>query len=129
MKLNTLFSLVVAGSLALSSAASAASAKTYQVTGPIVEMNDSMIVVMKGKDRWEVDRDSSTKVTGEMKVGEKVTITYTMMAKDVEVKAGKADKGAKKADAGIAGIAGVAGVAVGARRRWRVACGFLHRHR
>jgi len=92
MKLNTLFSLVAAGTLALSSTASAG-AKSYQVTGPIVEVNDSMIVVTKGKERFEIDRDSNTKVTGDLKVGEKVTIMYTMTAKDVEV---KADKSAKK---------------------------------
>ncbi len=82
--------------MAFTSVAFAASAKTYQVTGPVVEINDKMIVVMKGKDRWEVDRDSNTKVTGDLKVGDKVMITYTMTAKDVEIKAGKADKGAKK---------------------------------
>jgi hypothetical protein len=92
MKLNALFSLVAAGTLALSSAAFAG-AKSYQVTGPIVEVNDSMIVVTKGKERFEIDRDSNTKVTGDLKVGEKVTIMYTMSAKDVEV---KADKNAKK---------------------------------
>src|SRR6266404_6224065 len=92
MKLNTLFSLVAAGTLALSSTAFAG-AKSYQVTGPIVEVNDSMIVVTKGKERFEIDRDSNTKVTGDLKVGEKVTIMYTMTAKDVEV---KADKSAKK---------------------------------
>jgi hypothetical protein len=93
MKTKALLSLIAATSLALGSIASAASAKTYQVTGPIVEVNDSMIVVMKGKERWELDRDSSTKVTGDLKVGEKVTINYTMTAKHVEV---KADKNAKK---------------------------------
>ena len=92
MKLNTLFSLFAAGMLALSSTAFAG-AKSYQVTGPIVEANASMIVVTKGKERFEIDRDSSTKVTGELKVGEKVTIMYTMTAKEVEV---KAEKGAKK---------------------------------
>ena len=92
MKLNTLFSLVAAGTLALSSAAFAG-AKSYQVTGPVVEVTDSMIVVTKGKERFEIDRDAGTKVTGELKVGDKVTIMYTMTAKEVEV---KADKGAKK---------------------------------
>ncbi len=86
---------MVAGSLALSSLALAAG-KTYQVTGPVLEVNDSMIAVQKGKDRWEIARDSSTKVTGELKVGAKVTITYTMSATDVEA---KADKGAAKAPA------------------------------
>lgn len=90
------FSLIAAASLALSSLAFAAGAKTYQVTGPVLEVNDSMIAVQKGKDRWEINRDSNTKVSGDLKVGEKVTITYTMSATDVEVKAAKAEKGAKK---------------------------------
>lgn len=96
MKPNTLFSLIAAGSIALSSVAFAG-AKTYQVTGPVVEMNDKMVAVMKGKERWEVDRDSATKATGgDIKVGDKVTITYTMTAKEVEL---KADKTAKKDEA------------------------------
>jgi len=90
------FSLMAAASLALSSLAFAAGAKTYQVTGPVLEVNDSMIAVQKGKDRWEINRDSNTKVSGDLKVGEKVTVTYTMSATEVEVKAAKAEKGAKK---------------------------------
>jgi hypothetical protein len=93
MKTKSLFSLLAAASLALSSAAFAAGAKTYEVTGPVLEVNDSMIVVQKGKDRWEINRDANTKVTGDVKVGDKVHVTYTMSATDIEVKAGK---GAKK---------------------------------
>src|SRR3954447_18344409 len=93
MNTKSAVSLLAAVSLALSSAAFAAGAKTYQVTGPVLEVTDSMIAVQKGKDRWEINRDANTKVTGDLKVGEKVTITYTMSATDVEVKAGK---GAKK---------------------------------
>ena len=96
MKLNKLFSLVAAGTLALSSTA-LAGAKSYQVTGPVVEVNDSMIVVTKGKERFEIDRDSNTKVTGDLKVGDKVTIMYTMTAKEVEVKAAKSAKKDAKA--------------------------------
>lgn len=96
MKLTTLLSMFAAGSLAFSSVALAAGTKTYQVTGPVLEMNDNMIAVQKGKDRWEVARDSSTKVTGDLKVGAKVTITYTMSATEVEVKADKAAKPAAK---------------------------------
>ena len=92
MKTKTALSLLAAASLALSSAAFAAGAKTYQVTGPVLEVNDSMIAVQKGKDHWEINRDSSTKVSGDLKVGEKVTITYTMSATDVEVKAAKGGK-------------------------------------
>ena len=92
MKMKLLFSLLAAASLAFSSVA-LAGAKTYEVTGPVLEVNDSMIVVQKGKDRWEINRDANTKVTGDVKVGDKVHVTYTMSATDVEVKAGK---GAKK---------------------------------
>ena len=93
--MKSLLSLTIAGSLALSSLALAAG-KTYQVTGPVLEVNDSMIAVQKGKDRWEIARDASTKVNGELKVGAKVTITYTMTATEAEV---KADKGAAKSEA------------------------------
>src|SRR5213082_949734 len=93
MKIKSALSLLAAASLALSSAAFAAGSKTYEVTGPVLEVNDSMIVVQKGKDRWEINRDANTKVTGDVKVGDKVHIAYTMSAANVEVKAGK---GAKK---------------------------------
>jgi len=101
MNIKAVFSLLAAASLVLSSAAFAAGAKTYQVTGPVLEVTDSMITVQKGKDRWEVNRDANTKVTGDLKVGEKVTITYTMSATEVEVKAGKGGKkeGASPAEA------------------------------
>jgi hypothetical protein len=92
MNMKAAFSLLAAASLALSSAAYAAGEKTYQVTGPVLEVTDTMIAVQKGKDRWEINRDANTKVTGDLKVGEKVTITYTMSATDVEVKAGKGKK-------------------------------------
>lgn len=64
----------------------AAAVKTYQVTGPVLEVRSDAIVVEKGKDRWELARDSGTKVTGDLKVGSKVTITYRMTATAVEVK-------------------------------------------
>jgi len=101
MNIKAVFSLLAAASLVLSSAAFAAGAKTYQVTGPVLEVTDSMIAVQKGKDRWEVNRDANTKVTGDLKVGEKVTITCTMSATEVEVKAGKGGKkeGASPAEA------------------------------
>lgn len=89
---KTAFSLLAAASFVLSSAAFAGSTRTYQVTGPVLEMNDSMIAVQKGKDRWEIARDSSSKVPANVKVGDKVTITYTMTATSVEAKAAKGAK-------------------------------------
>ena len=82
------------------SVAYAASVKTYQVTGPVLEVKDDMIVVQKGNDKWEIARDKDTKVTGDLKVGTKVTIQYTMTAKEVESKeAPKKEAPAKKAPA------------------------------
>jgi hypothetical protein len=92
MKIKSLLSLLAAASLTLSSAAFAADAKTYQVTGPVLEVTDAMIAVQKGKDRWEINRDANTKVPGDLKVGDKVKITYTMTATDVEVKPAKGKK-------------------------------------
>ena len=70
----------------------AAGVKTYQVTGPVLEVTPGMIVVQKGKDRWEIARDPNTKVAGDLKVGDKVTITYRMVAEQVEVKEAKGKK-------------------------------------
>lgn len=63
--------------------------KTYQVTGPVLEVKDDMVVVQKGKEKWEIARDKDAKVTGELKVGSKVTVTYTMKAASIDVKADK----------------------------------------
>jgi len=86
--MKTTFSLLAAVSLALSSAAFGAG-KDYQVTGPVLEVTSSMIAVEKGKDRWELARDSNTKASAEPKVGDKVTVHYTMTATDIEVKPAK----------------------------------------
>jgi hypothetical protein len=69
---------------------------SYQVTGPIVEVTDAKIVVMKGTDKWELARTADTKVTGELKVGAKVTIQYSMTAQTIEAKGDKPEKPAKK---------------------------------
>ena len=87
MKLRT---LAVAAALVFPVAALAD--HTYQVTGPVVSSSPESITVKKGSENWEIARgDDKTDV----KAGEKVTITYTMTAKKVEVKA--ASSGSKKA--------------------------------
>ena len=80
--------------LGLGSAALAAE-KTYQVTGPVLEVSDTSLTVQKGKEKWMLARDKDTKVTGDLKVGSKVTIEYTMKATTVEVKDAKPAKGEK----------------------------------
>ncbi|NVN93128.1 MAG: hypothetical protein HXX11_21380 [Desulfuromonadales bacterium] len=67
--------------------------KTYQVTGPVLEVKNDLIVVQKGNEKWEVARDKDSKVTGDLKVGSKVTVMYTMKAASIDVKAdAKAEK-------------------------------------
>jgi hypothetical protein len=68
----------------------AATPDKYQVTGEVAEVSDTMIVVMKGKERFEIARDAGTKVEGTLAKGSKVTIKYKMTATSVEVKAAKA---------------------------------------
>ena len=88
--------LIVCAIVLAASLAFAAGPKTYQVTGPVLELKNDLIVVQKGKDRWEIGRGAGTKVTGELKVGSKVTIEYTMTAATVEVKDEKAKAPKKK---------------------------------
>lgn len=82
--------LVCGAVLVSASLAFAGPTKTYQVTGPVLELKDDMIVVQKGKEKWEIAKDKDTKVTGELKAGSKVTVTYTMKAATIEAKADKA---------------------------------------
>lgn len=81
--------LTLTAALTLSASALAASPDSYQVTGPIVELTDTKIVVMKGKERFKIARGTDTKVTGELKVGTKVTVEYSMTAKTIEAKPAK----------------------------------------
>ena len=95
-KAREIAAVLTLGILLLAASVWAATVKTYQVTGPVLEVSDTMIAVQKGKDRWEIARDSSTKVTGDLKVGAKVTIEYRMTATSVDVKADGGRGAAKK---------------------------------
>ncbi len=95
MKSHLLAFLCGAGLLAANSAL-AADVKTYQVTGPVLEVTPTTIVVQKGNDKWELARNSSTKIQGDVKVGARVTIYYTMVAAEIEVKEAKGKKEGKK---------------------------------
>jgi hypothetical protein len=79
---------LIAASLAMP--AHAAAPKTYQATGPVLELTADTIVIQKGSEKWEIGRDAATKVTGDLKVGSKVTIEYRMTAATVTVKPAKA---------------------------------------
>jgi hypothetical protein len=83
------------------SVASLAAAKDYQVTGPVVDVKDDVIIVKKGTENWEIARDKGTKTTGEIKKGDKVMVKYKMTATSIEGKeAPKAKTEAKPAAKG-----------------------------
>ena len=89
--------MVVGLVLLFSSLVFAAGPRTYQVTGPILEIKDDTITVQKSNEKFEIAKDASTKVMGDLKVGTKVTIEYTMKAATIEAKdAGKKAAPAKK---------------------------------
>src|SRR5947208_10407961 len=91
MKTNTAFGLLAAASLALSGATFAAGAKTYQVTGTVLEMTGSKITVQKGTEKLEIDLDPTIKATGDVKVGATVTVTYVMSATKIGTSSASAE--------------------------------------
>ena len=63
----------------------AAGAKTYQITGTVVEATGSKVTVEKGTERFEFGIDpATTKGSAELKVGSTVTVTYVMSATKIE---------------------------------------------
>jgi hypothetical protein len=94
----------------------AADPKGYQVTGPVQEINANHIVVQKGEQKWQIAVDKSTKGAN-VKVGDKVTVYYSMTATEIEAKAGldffrpvKPDTIAKSLVIGTSGVRGLAGL-------------------
>jgi hypothetical protein len=73
-------------SLLFTAAALAAGPKDYQVTGPVLDVNDDVVVVQKGTEKWEIGRDKNTKIKGDLKKGSRVTVHYKMNASEIEVK-------------------------------------------
>ena len=70
----------------------AAGAKSYQVTGPVMEMTADSVTVQKGKEMWQIAVPKGTKGAEGMKKGDKVTVYYAMTATEIE------NKDAKKAE-------------------------------
>ncbi|MDB5368169.1 MAG: hypothetical protein JWM77_4096 [Rhodospirillales bacterium] len=89
--------LALAALVLFASLDAAAATKTYQVTGPVLAIDDQSITVQKGNEKWELARDGSTKIAGDAKVGAKVTVEYRMVATSIETKgAPAADKAPAK---------------------------------
>ena len=84
--MRRLLSLLIA-SLFVATVAIAAEPKDYQVTGPVLDVKEDVIVVQKGDEKWEIGRDNGTKIKGgEHKKGSRVTVQYKMSASSIEVK-------------------------------------------
>ena len=75
--------IALAIALAALAGSAAAAEKTYQVTGPVVEVKPDSIVVQKGKENWEIGKGG---VATEVKKGDKVTVQYKMTATSIEAK-------------------------------------------
>lgn len=88
MKTHLLKSLLLAGLVLpfLLAGTALADDHNYQVTGPVLAVTPTSITVKKGSSPWTVSRDAGTQVTGDLKVGAKVTIKYHMVADTVVTK-------------------------------------------
>jgi len=95
-KLLILAVFIAVAAFAAGYAYAAAAVKTYQVTGPVLDVRSDAVVVKKGSENWEIAKDASTKVTGDLKVGEKMKIDYRMTATEIEVKPATATTKKKK---------------------------------
>ncbi len=86
--------LLAALSLAFGGNILAAGAKTYEITGTVMEATGSKVTVEKGADRFEIDIDPvTTKGSADLKVGSTVTVTYVMSATKIEAAAPAANPG------------------------------------
>jgi hypothetical protein len=72
-----------------------AAAKSYQFTGVVKTAQGDTFTVEKSttKEIWEFSKDASTK--GTVKVGDKVTVHYKMIATEIEASAAAAPKAKK----------------------------------
>ncbi len=84
--------IALAVALAALAGSAFAADKTYQVTGPVVDVGSDSITVQKGKENWQIAKTAATKGP-EVKKGDKVTVQYTMTAVSIEA---KPEKGAAK---------------------------------
>jgi hypothetical protein len=75
MKIKSMLNLIAAASLVLSSTAFA---QTAQMTGKVLAVTKGKITVQNGAEVWDINRVPTTKVSGNLKVGLMVTISYNV---------------------------------------------------
>ena len=74
MKKQTTIALLTFG-FTLFCASAQAAVKTYQVTGPILDLTPTTVTVQKGTEKWTLQRDAATETKGELKVGDKLNLS------------------------------------------------------
>jgi len=84
MNINAV-SILAAATLALSTAAGA-EPKTYQITGPVMAVDDTSIIIRAKKEKWQFSRDPNRSASEQVKIGDVVTVTYWMTSAKVEIK-------------------------------------------
>ena len=86
--------VISVAALLLGAASALAGPKEYQITGSVLALSDTMVTLQTrvGGTTWEIGRDAGTKGTEALKVGDRVTVHYTMTAGFVEPKPEKAPK-------------------------------------
>src|SRR5262245_65567253 len=89
------FVMIVALLIAAFVAGGYAASKSYQFTGTVKAADSGTLTVQKSAaETWQFDTNKDTK--GTAKVGDKVTVYYTMVATEIESKPAAAPAGAKK---------------------------------
>ena len=75
MKINFVVSLVVIANLLI---AITAFGQTTKATGKVLAVSSTSITLQSGTDLWDIKRTETTTVSGTLKVGSTVTVTYSV---------------------------------------------------
>ena len=91
-------SLCAAAVLFASTSAFGAATKTYQVTGPVLDVTDDAITVQKGTEKWRSPATRAPRARRRRRATRSPSST-SMTATSITVKPAKGGKSAPKADA------------------------------
>lgn len=62
------------------------SIRPIRITGQVADVRDDVVVIQKGKERWEVARHPGTRIKGELRKGARVTVDFRAVAATIEVR-------------------------------------------
>jgi hypothetical protein len=85
MKLERFLPGVAAGMVLGGAVTAFAATRTYQYTGAVKDASKTQLSVDKGGEIWDFVLDEGTK-GADVKAGDKVTVTYRMLATRIEKK-------------------------------------------